>query len=753
MRFRNTKSLLWLVCAVLFLLGCTDYIEQINEQMEEIEAHEKLRVENSISESEVVVDSSSVFEGTLEDDRDGQVYRTVTIGTQTWMAENLNFDVTGSYCYDDESSNCEEYGRLYTWSAAMDSAAIFSSNGKGCGKGKICFPTYPVRGVCPSGWHLPSYGDWSTLLSAVDYDRFMVSDVKLKSKSGWQEEWHDGTNMDGNGSDEYAFSIIPSGAKIVNGKYYYKGTKAYFWLSTEQNRDYAENYYVGSKESSYLSDDYKQYAFSVRCVKDVVEEKPEMTSSSETPESSSSAESSSSQKPSSSADGVTSFLDERDGTVYKMVTIGDQVWMAENLKYEVDSSFCFMDKPINCSEFGRLYTWNAAKDVCPDGWHLPAYAEFETLISTVGGEDVAGKMLKSKDGWLDGLFDDLYISGNGTDAYGFYALPAGKRRASAGCDGFGNCVGFWSSTEIKGLDSDRGEAAYYMYLNTGDKTLMFYGYSDEGLYVRCVKGEPQENPPMYVSSPSSSGASSSASSSSSEENDKSSSSEKTAYSSSEESSSSYVYSSSGESSSSNSSSSYSYSSSSNAAYVEPCKVEVEYEPSKTSMEDNCEYGTLTDERDGQTYGTVKIGTQTWMTENLNYEIENSFCFGGGEGPCAGYGRLYYWSMAMDSAGICPSGWHLPSKEEFEMLVNSVGGSDIAGEMLKSTQDWSRAAGIDAYGFNAYPMGGMSDHESYWSSTETGDDGAYILYFDYGTSAANLIDESKTEGLSVRCLMD
>ncbi len=107
--------------------------------------------------------------GELTDARDGQVYRTVEIGDQIWMAENLNYAYmpdTLSFCYNDSAEYCEKYGRLYTWSAAMDSAAIFSEDGKGCSVEQSGSPScgkFPVRGICPEGWHFPSNNEWKTL--------------------------------------------------------------------------------------------------------------------------------------------------------------------------------------------------------------------------------------------------------------------------------------------------------------------------------------------------------------------------------------------------------------------------------------------------------------------------------------------------------------------------------------------------------------------------------------------------------------
>ena len=718
------------VLLAFFFSACMDYVEQIDDQIEEYNEFEEARIESEVPTAEYYVEQSSVFEGTLTDSRDERVYRTVTIGAQTWMAENLNYETAGSYCYNDIDTSCGTYGRLYKWTAAMDSAGEWSENAKGCGKGVLCAPTYPVRGVCPEGWHLPSYGEWMTLLYAVGGT--LEGYEMLQSRYGWVY------NRDSKG--DYGFSILPGGAKMYSGKCYYEGNRAYFWLSTLNNREEAygvEWRCIGSNGSadmagSNMSNFDKDYSMSVRCVKDVTDEKPVEPSSSEVPKSSSSVKSSSSEKTetssseenpesssssskrsvssssiySSSGTKTSYFTDKRNGVTYKVVTIGTQTWMAENLNYEMDGSSCMDDDDSNCVEYGRFYTWYAAMDACPNGWHLPSMEEFDTLFFAVGDRTIAGKMLKSKDGWLDN--DGL--TGGGRDSYGFSALPA---CGSDSHDGAKSCAKFWSSTEVtEGLDEHFGEVAssIYLYFNS-DKVSQGGILMGSMLSVRCVMGE------SYRSSSSSAA---------------------------------YVYSSSGGSSNSNSSSSYS----SSSKYDDKDPSSSSYYPGtcKTEREDNCEYGTLTDERDGQTYKTVKIGTQTWMTENLNYEIENSFCFGRSEGPCSGYGRLYYWSMAMDNAGICPSGWHLPSKEEFEELISTAGGSSIAGKTLKSTNDWSEAAGIDAYGFNAYPMGGMSDYESYWSSTETGDDGVYILYFGYD-DVANLIDGSKTDGLSIRCLMD
>ena len=213
--------------------------------------------------------STDVTYGTLIDERDSKSYKTIVIGSQTWMAENLNYVYTQgtakSYC-----CNCEQYGRLYSWSAAMDSAGIFSENGKGCGYNKYCTRTYPVRGVCPEGWHLPDTTEWNVLLAMVGGEH--IAGKMLKSRFGWS----DYEEESGNGMDAYAFSALP--ANRYDLSYYPHCSNysniAYFWTSYDGR---AENAYAFCLESriryayfygGYGATTYKYMGYSVRCLKD-----------------------------------------------------------------------------------------------------------------------------------------------------------------------------------------------------------------------------------------------------------------------------------------------------------------------------------------------------------------------------------------------------------------------------------------------------------------------------------------------------
>ena len=168
------------------------------------------------------------------------------------------------------------------------------------------------------------------------------------------------------------------------------------------------------------------------------------------------------------------LADDRDGQTYKTVAIGEQTWMAENLNFETENSFCYNDSAEYCAKYGRLYTWEAATTACPSGWHLPTKAEFEILFTAVGGKLITGEMLKSTSGWHD--------SGNGSDAFAFSALPAGYRDGDGYYDIEGLYVNFWSSTEC-----DSGYAYNMGLYYSKVKASLKEDYMDDGFSVRCVK--------------------------------------------------------------------------------------------------------------------------------------------------------------------------------------------------------------------------------------------------------------------------
>ncbi len=177
-------------------------------------------------------------------DIDGNVYNTVIIGDQEWMAENLrvtrnaNGNNITSCCYNDDETNCELYGGLYTWHTVMNGQSSSSSNPSG------------VQGICPTGWHVPSDAQWTELVNFVENQGYPNSDVvngvgnALKScrqvgsplGGDCDTSEHPRWNSDGthHGFDEFGFSALPAGYRVyLNGTYEVIGVTGYFWSSTE----------------------------------------------------------------------------------------------------------------------------------------------------------------------------------------------------------------------------------------------------------------------------------------------------------------------------------------------------------------------------------------------------------------------------------------------------------------------------------------------------------------------------------------
>jgi uncharacterized protein (TIGR02145 family) len=188
--------------------------------------------------------------GRFVDTRDGQGYRCVTIDTQTWMAEKLNFNASGSVCYNNEPSNCNTYGRLYDWATVMGFASTCDST--------HCASQVQSRhqGICPVGWRVPSEADWTTLTTFVGSN----AGTKLKSRTGW--------NGGGNGTDDFGFSALPGGYGW-GGSFNDVGNYGDWWSATENGADYAWRWLMDwdySDMSSRYHD--KAIQFSLRCITD-----------------------------------------------------------------------------------------------------------------------------------------------------------------------------------------------------------------------------------------------------------------------------------------------------------------------------------------------------------------------------------------------------------------------------------------------------------------------------------------------------
>lgn len=417
--------------------------------------------------------------GSMTDLRDGWVYKTVQIGSQTWMAENLSFKTDDSFCNGDKAIHCVRHGRLYTWKAAMN--------------------------ACPAGWRLPTEADWTYLLDIVGGQP--LAGKMLKSVSSWQKP-NRGTNV-------FGFSANPAGAKFEDGTYNDPGRYAIFWSTSEESEKEAYGLYLQNfNDRADLNSSDKKNGFSVRCIKGFARREAR------------------DERREGNAVVGNLLTDSRDGQTYRTVQIGLQTWMAENLNFKTDSSFCYNEADSNCTKYGQIYRLFDVMDsagrfstngkgcgyrekctprypvrgVCPLGWHVPTKSEWEALFVAVGGilgergnYTMAGKFLKAKNGWSQSSkrIDEIEVvdhngywkkekldnpvSVTGTDDYGFSVLPAGGWHAWKGFGSEGEGVAFWAIEEPSSYDN----GVSFRHDDAG--TFFFVAKKYYGLYVRCIK--------------------------------------------------------------------------------------------------------------------------------------------------------------------------------------------------------------------------------------------------------------------------
>jgi uncharacterized protein (TIGR02145 family) len=170
--------------------------------------------------------------------------------------------------------------------------------------------------------------------------------------------------------------------------------------------------------------------------------------------------------------------DSRDGKSYRTIKIAHQTWMAENLNYQTEGSACYGNNASNCAKYGALYNWDDATGACPAGWRLPANSDWYNLVRLTGmsGRDhFAGKTLKSASGWEN-------PTGNGTDDFGFSALPGGRGEGNRFYKG--KSGGFWWSATEYSADKAVGRCMDDYYNEVArrdfDKKTNFFS-------VRCMR--------------------------------------------------------------------------------------------------------------------------------------------------------------------------------------------------------------------------------------------------------------------------
>ncbi len=235
-----------IIAVSAFFLG--RYVKKANEK-------ESPDAKNTTPYEDCLAHNDKIYNyGTFTDARDGETYRTIQIGDQIWMAENLRFKAKDSYAPDNEESNVKKFGRLYTWTSALDIPSEFSEQSPAKDiemYRKMKDPNY--QGIAPEGWHIPSNKEWEQLLSHLSEKS---NGRELRSTCFWLEP----------GYDSFGFFALPAGYRFDNGTFNHFGRRARFWSKDEYGKSNA--FRLGLTDNSIdIEGVYRSDAISVRCVK------------------------------------------------------------------------------------------------------------------------------------------------------------------------------------------------------------------------------------------------------------------------------------------------------------------------------------------------------------------------------------------------------------------------------------------------------------------------------------------------------
>ena len=248
----ETSFIVFNVIALVVVIVAAFRIGATVNKAQKKEASER---ENLISYEDCMALNTKKFNyGTFTDARDGETYRTVKIGNQIWMVDNLRFKTEESYAPGNDETNIAKYGRLYTWTAALGIPADFSEQSPA----KDLEMYHNIRqdnyqGIAPEGWHIPSYKEWEQLLENLPKNS---NGKELRSECFWGNP----------GEDSFGFFALPAGYRFDNGAFCRFGKRARFWCKDEYGKSNAYRLSI-TNNSVDIEGVYRSDAMSVRCVK------------------------------------------------------------------------------------------------------------------------------------------------------------------------------------------------------------------------------------------------------------------------------------------------------------------------------------------------------------------------------------------------------------------------------------------------------------------------------------------------------
>ncbi len=376
----------------------------------------------------------------------------IVIGEQVWMTRNL---ATTRFANGDSIPEIRPDSlwranrnlRRPAWVALENNPARVATYGRLYNYFAVADP----RGICPTGWRVPSNAEWHVLADRLG--GFEWAGRRLKSRA-----W--------GGDLAIGFNALPGGTRYEVGPFEDRQTSntlGYWWSSNPVPDPLA----AGSVHMEardwiiYIGQSGRGEGLSVRCMRDAP------PSAVLTPVSANAAP-----RP-----VTTTMTDPRDGRVYRTIRAVGLTWMAENLAFVPKSGGVsrYRDDAAISAQQGLLYDFQTALKACPAGWRLPTYPEAQALIDSLGA--TAGKKLRASQGWADGAV--------GTDAIGFTALPAGSRYDTRTYGNLGAFSAWWIGDSRSGWGPD----LYFALTVSARRDEAYTDSFDQarGLSVRCVQ--------------------------------------------------------------------------------------------------------------------------------------------------------------------------------------------------------------------------------------------------------------------------